>query len=224
MPEAGTEAAMDDAAFDRAVIAAVFAQAALRGWAEVSLVEAAQDAGLKLARVRARFPGRDAVLMRFGVQADQAALAGAVTVGTPRERLFDILMCRFEALQAQRGGVMALMVALRTDPLTSLLLYGATLRSMRWLLEAAGVPSIGITGMLRVHGLMALWLYALREWERDESADLSGTMRAVDKGLDRALQAERSLPGRLPEEAGEAPRPEPAHFIADPPGPSPTIV
>jgi len=189
---------MGDAEFDRAVVKAVFEQAALRGWADVSLVEAAQDAGLEPARVRARFAGRASVLMRFGVQADQAALAGAGTSGAPREKLFDVLMNRFEALQAHRGGMMALLQALRTDPGTSLLLYGATLRSMKWLLEAAGVPASGLLGQLRVHGLMAVWLYALRAWERDESEDLSGTMAAVDRALDRAMQAERGLPGRRP--------------------------
>ena len=199
---------MDDAEFDRAVVKAVFEQAALRGWAEVSLPEAAQDAGLNLARVRARFPGRAAVLLRFGLQADQAALAGAATEGTPREKLFDMLMNRFEALQTHRGGLMALLAALRTDPGTSLLLYAATLRSMKWLLEAAGVPASGLTGQLRVHGLMALWLYALRAWERDESADLSGTMAAVDRGLDRAMQAERGLPGARPEPEPPPPAPE----------------
>ena len=186
---------MDDVDFDRAVVSAVFGQAGLRGWRDVSLVEAARDAGLDLGRVRARFPTLGTVLLRFGVLADQAALAGAATVGTPRERLFDIVMNRFEALQAHRAGVTALLAALPTDPATGLLLYGATLSSMRWLLETAGVPASGLSGQLRVHGLLALWLYALRTWERDESLDLSATMAAVDKGLDRAMQAERSLPG-----------------------------
>ena len=221
---------MDNAEFDRAVVSAVFDQAALRGWADVSLVEAAQEAGLDLARVRARFPGRGAVLMRFGVQADGAALAGATTEGTPRERLFDILMNRFEALQAHRGGVIALLAALRTDPATSLLLYGATLRSMKWLLEAAGIPASGLLGTFRVHGLMAVWLYALRAWERDESADLSGTMAAVDRALDRAMQAERSAPGRAsdPPPASEPPADAPLGPVTDLPGDlpgsSPTVI
>jgi ubiquinone biosynthesis protein COQ9 len=100
---------------------------------------------------------------------------------------------------------MALIAALRTDPAGTLLVYMATLRSMKWLLEAAGVPATGLTGQLRVHGLMALWVYALRAWARDESADLSSTMAAVDRGLDRAMQAERGLPGRRasPDKAAE---------------------
>ena len=211
---------MDDTEFDRTVIAAVFDQAALRGWADVNLVEVAQDAGLDLPRLRRRFPNRGAVLMRLGVEADGAALSN-VPSGSPRERLFDIVMNRFEALQTHRDGVRALLSALRTDPASSLLLYGATLRSMKWLLEAAGVPASGLSGTLRVHGLMALWLYGLRTWEQDDSPDLSGTMAAVDRGLDRAMQAERSLPGRMPDPPEYEPvlAPDPMPTVTPPRGP-----
>lgn len=214
---------MDDAEFDRAVIGAVFDQAALRGWQEVSLVEAGRDAGLDIVRLRRRFLSRGVVLMRFGAQADGAALSG-VPSGTSRERLFDILMNRYEALQAHREGVRALLSALRTDPATSLLLYAGTLRSMKWLLEGAGIPATGISGALRVHGLLALWLYALRVWEQDDSPDLSRTMAAVDRGLDRAMQAERSLPGRPPEERETPPEPETPPMIGDFPDSGPTVV
>ncbi len=180
---------------DRTLIAAVFEQAALRGWPDVSIADAARSAGVPLGEARARMPGRGAVLMRFGLMADQVALANVSMAEPPRERLFDVVMARFDVLQQHRAGVLALLAALRTDPGTSLLLYGATLRSMKWLLDGAGIPNAGITGSLRVHGLLALWLYALRAWEADESADLSATMAAVDRGLDRAIQAENMLPG-----------------------------
>ncbi len=195
---------MEDKQLDQALIAAVFSQAALRDWADVNIAEAARDAGLPLDRVRARFPGRGAVLRRFGIQADQAALSAGSNEPSPRERLFDMVMSRFDALQQHRAGILQLLRALRTDPATSLLLYGATLRSMKWLLDGASIPSSGIVGGLRVHGLLALWLYALRAWEGDESPDLSATMAAVDRGLDRAIQAENMLPGRSSSPAEEA--------------------
>ena len=195
---------MEDTAFDQALIAAVFGQAALFGWADVNIAAAAREAGLPVDRARARFPGRGAVLLRFGVIADQAALRAPSTEPSARERLFDMLMLRFDALQQHREGIRALMYAMRTDPGTSLLLYGATLRSMKWMLDGAGIPSGGIVGALRVHGLLALWTYALRAWERDDSPDLAATMAAVDRGLDRALQAEGILPGRAPSSAAEA--------------------
>jgi len=223
---------MEDKQLDQALIAAVFSQAALRGWADVNIAEAARDAELPLDRVRARFPGRGAVLLRFGVMADQAALAAGSNDPSPRERLFDMVMSRFDALQQNRGGILQLLRAMRTDPATSLLLYGATLRSMKWLLDGASIPSSGLVGTLRVHGLLALWLYALRAWETDESADLSATMAAVDRGLDRAIQAENMLPGRAPAEEAAAvftdagltddEPPEPMPPEPPPPGPTPT--
>jgi len=195
---------MEDKQLDEALVAAVFSQAALRGWSDVNIAEAARDAGLPLDRVRARFPGRGAVLLRFGILADQAALATGSSEPSPRERLFDMVMSRFDALQQHRAGILQLTQALRTDPATSLLLYSATLRSMKWLLDGASIPSNGVVGGLRVHGLLALWLYALRAWEADESPDLSATMAAVDRGLDRAIQAENMLPGRSSSPAEEA--------------------
>ena len=195
---------MEDAALDQALIAAVFSQAAFRGWGDVNIAEAARDAALPLDRVRARFPGRGAVLLRFGVIADGMALRAPSNEPSARERLFDMLMLRFDALQQHREGVQALLRHLPTDPGASLLLYTTTLRSMKWLLDGAGIPSGGIVGALRVHGLLALWTYALRAWDKDDSADLAATMAAVDRGLDRALQAEGILPGRAPSSAAEA--------------------
>ncbi len=132
---------MDDAAFDSALIAAAFQLAAEQGWRRVSVVAAARAAGLPLARARERFPGRAAILLRFGRLADQAALAEAPSEGPVRDRLFDLLMRRIDALQTHRAGVLALLRALPAEPPTALLLALATRRSMRWMLEAAGIPT-----------------------------------------------------------------------------------
>ena len=185
---------MDTQDFDKALISAVFHQAGLVGWRGTTLVAAAREAGLDQGRVRVRFPGKTAVLLRFGSMADRAMLETAPSTGTRRERLFDLVMARFDQLQAHRAGMLALFMALRTDPATALLLYGATLRSMKWMLDAADVPSSGAKGALRVHGLAVVWAYTLRAWEKDESADMSATMAALDRALDRAVQAEDMLP------------------------------
>ena len=186
---------MDTHELDTKMVDAVLAQAGLVGWGEVNLVEAAREAGLEPGVVRARFPGRTAVLLRFGSLMDQAVLAGAPGSGLPRAKLFDLVMARFDQLQLRRAGVLSVMEALRFDPGMAVLLGLATLRSMTWLLEAAGVPARGIAGRLRAKGLLAVWVYALRAWEKDESVDLGGVMAAVDRGLDRAVQAEGWLPG-----------------------------
>ncbi len=186
---------MSDIDFDSALIAAFFRLVAKKGWRGTNVAEAARAAALSLAEARMRFPGRAAVLLRFGQMADQAALAATPTDGTVRDKLFDPLMRRFDALQAHRAGVIALLHALPSEPPMALLLACATRRSMRWMLETAGVSTAGLRGELRVRGLVAVWLWTLRAWERDESADLSGTMAALDAALRRAGQLAAWLGG-----------------------------
>ncbi len=195
---------MDDEAFDQALITSAFTLAASDGWAAVSVAEAARHAGLALDRARARFPSRDAILLRFGRVADQMALQGAVADGPPRDRLFDVVMRRFDALQTHRDGVRALLRALPAHPATALELALGTTGSMAWMLEGAGISARGVRGFLRTQGLTAVWLYTLRAWLADGSADLSGTMAALDRALGRAEQFGDMLDG-----GGGAPRPKP---------------
>jgi AcrR family transcriptional regulator len=179
---------MSDTDFDSALIAAFFRLAAEHGWARTSVADAAGAAALSLGEARLRFPGRAAVLRQFGRLADRAALAETPTEGTVRDKLFDLLMRRFDALQAHRAGVIALLRALPSEPPMALLLACATQRSMRWMAQAAGVSTAGLRGELRVRGLVAVWVWTLRAWERDDSADLSGTMAALDAALRRAAR------------------------------------
>jgi ubiquinone biosynthesis protein COQ9 len=218
---------MSDIDFDTALIASFFRLAAERGWARTNVAEAARAAALSLAEARTRFPGRASILLRLGRLADRAALADAPTEGTVRDKLFDLLMHRFDTLQAHRAGVVALLRALPSDPPTALLLACATRRSMRWMLQAAGVSTVGLRGQLRVRGLIAVWVWTLRAWERDESADLSGTMAALDAALRRAERVAAWLGGggapAEPSEATEAdasaaePDPEPSGLAPDTP-------
>ena len=179
---------MDDTAFDTALVAAFLRLAAEQGWGRTSVAAAARAADLPLDQARVRFPGRAAVLLCFGRMADQAALAEPPSDGTIRDKLFDLLMRRFDTLQAHRAGVLALLHTLPTEPPAALLLACATRRSMRWMLDAAGCTAHGLGRELRVRGLIAVWLWTVRAWERDDSADLSTTMAALDAALRRAEQ------------------------------------
>jgi AcrR family transcriptional regulator len=224
---------MTDTEFDTALVTAAFRLAGDEGWSRLTVAKAARAAGLSLAEARARFPGRAAILLCFGRLADQAALLDEPGEGpgdsprdtSVRDRLFDLLMRRFDVLQAHRGGVKALLRALPGDPPTALLLACASQRSMRWLLQAAGVDALGSRGALQVRGLLAVWLWGIRAWERDESEDLSATMAAVDTALQRAEQAANWLHGRRVPDTPAAPQATPPVVGAgelDPSNPPPT--
>ncbi len=177
---------MTDHEFDHALVAAALTEAGERGWRTVSVAAAARRAGLPLARARSRFPMRLAVLMRLGEQADRVALegAGADDAAPPlpaRELVFDMLMRRLDVLQENRTGVLAVFEALPLDPVTALALATATGRSMAWMLEGATIEA----SALRTALLTGAWLAAVNAWRGDESADLAGSMAALDRALDR---------------------------------------
>ena len=93
---------------------------------------------------------------------------------------------RIDVLQQYRGGVQAVLRAVPFDPGLALLLAAATGDSLSWIAQAAGVETSGIAGKLRVQALTVVWLQTVRAWDRDDSADLSGTMASLDRALDRA--------------------------------------
>ncbi len=195
---------MDNDSFDHALMRAAFALAGEDGWQLLRIPEAARRAGLPLDRARRRFPGHLALLARLGRAADAAALGDIPGEGSVRDRLFHLLMRRLDVLGAHRTGVLALLRVLPFDPPLALFLACATRRSMGWMLEAAGVSAAGPRGMLRVKGLVAVWLWTLRAWQRDETEDLAHTMAALDTALARAeraagwLQARAATPGEAP--------------------------
>jgi len=190
----------DQEEFDAALIRAAMDRAAQVGWQRLSLVDAAREAGLPLEEVRARFPFKTILLTRLGRLADESALRDDGSASSLREHLFDLLMRRFDLFQQYREGVRAILHAMPYDPALSLFLGAGTVDTMRWIAQAAGIDTQGLSGFARIQGLVGIWAHTVRAWEKDESADLSTTMAALDQALDRAerLNILRPLPGTLP--------------------------
>jgi len=172
-----------------AAIAAALRLAAEKGWSRVSLAEVAEASGLKMSELYARFPSKQAILDGLGRRIDREVLE-AVDVeapeGSARDRLFDVLMRRFDALDAHRDGLKAVLKATSCDPLALVCGAFGLRRSMAAMLEAAGLSASGVVGLLRIKGLSAVYLMALRAWLGDDSADKAHTMAVLDRALRRA--------------------------------------
>jgi hypothetical protein len=171
--------------------------------------------GVPLAELRRRCPAPSVLLALHGRVVDQQVLEGTVpdTGDTPRERLFDVLMRRIDAMQPHRRGILRLLDEALADPVLALALAPGLPGSMAWMLEAAQIGTNGFAGALRAQGLVAVWLYTVRAWARDATEDLGPTMAALDRALDRAEQAARTIglrpgdhaAGGLPGSATSAP-------------------
>jgi len=170
------------------VIEAALRLAAERGWADLALADIAAAAKLPLADLYASYPSKTAILAGLGRQVDREALAGleAGSEESTRDRLFDLIMKRFDALAPYRDGLAAVARDLGRDPLAALCGLGQFARSMALMLEAAGVSSSGLAGTVRTKGLGAIYLATMRDWFRDDSTDKARTMAALDARLRRA--------------------------------------
>jgi AcrR family transcriptional regulator len=163
-----------------------------KGYASVSLREVAEAAGLGMAELYRLYPDKVALASAFLAKIDGEVLAGTPRQSDPeetaRDRLFDVLMRRYDALRPYRPALAALRRAALRDPLLAIELGPAVRRSMAAMLEAASLPSDGVAGLIRQNGLLAIDYAVTRVFEGDETTDLSKTMAALDG---RLKQAER---------------------------------
>jgi AcrR family transcriptional regulator len=170
------------------------------GWRRLSLAAIAAEAGLPLLAVYRNFGSRAAILGAFHRRIDETVLAAPTEAEPderPRDRVFDLLMRRFDALLPYRSAVQVLGRELPADPCAALIAAGRLLRSMAWMLETAGIATDGLAGALAVKLTAAAYLATLRVWLRDDSADLAPTMAALDRrlrGVERWLVRRRSAP------------------------------
>ncbi len=168
------------------VITAALTLAAERGWRRVSLLDIARAAKLSLAELYQAYRSKGAILGAFVRHVDAAVLAQGEAEGDKaRDRLFDVLMRRFETLRPHKAAIEAILRDAGADPFGALCGAPRLLRSMAWMLEAAGLASHGLRGLVRAKGLALVYLGTMRVWLSDDTADLSRTMAALDKRLNR---------------------------------------
>ena len=169
------------------IITAALALAAERGWPRVQLVDIAIEAGVTLAELRDAFSSKAAIVNGFIRRTDERVLAAGPAEGSSaRDRLFDVLMRRFDVLQPDKEAVAMIVRDALCNPLPTLCHGPQLLASMAWMLEAAGLSSAGPAGMLRTKGLALIYLATLRAWLDDDSADKARSMAVLDRGLSRA--------------------------------------
>ena len=161
-----------------------------KGFADVALRDVAEAAGLGLAELYKAYPDKVALVAAFMAKIDAEVLAGTPSRSDPeetaRDRLFDAMMRRYDALRPYREAFGAIRRAGTRDPMLALAMGPALRRSMAAMLEAASVPSEGLTGALRQNGLLAIHYAVSRVYDKDETTDLSKTMAALDSRLKMA--------------------------------------
>lgn len=170
------------------VLVAAFELIAERGWHRLSLAALAERSGASLVEVYRELPGKEAVFWRLGRRVDEAMLGfdPAEMEGLPpRDRVFELIMRRLDALAPFKDGLARLERQRPADPRLALVAGVGFDRSMGWLQDAAALPASGVQARLARTLLAAAYLRTLRVWLKDRTVDLAKTMAELDKQLRR---------------------------------------
>jgi AcrR family transcriptional regulator len=172
----------------QAIIDALMDLASRRSWNGIEIKDVAQAANVTLAEFRDLFPSKGAVLGALSRQIDKQVLEGTTDdlAGEPaRERIFDVLMRRFDALAPYRAALRRISADLRYDPVSLAALNQVALNSQRFMLAAAGISTEGPLGALKLQGAVLVYANTMRTWLDDDDPTLARTMARLDRELRR---------------------------------------
>jgi AcrR family transcriptional regulator len=162
--------------------------AADRPWNDIELADIAREARVSLADLRDLFPSKGAILGGFSRMIDRKVLEGSGDdlAGEPaRERVFDVIMRRLDAMGPYKRALRRIAYSLRYDPLAMAAFNQAGLNSQRYMLASAGIPTEGPLGLLKVQGAVIVLANTMEAWFEDDDPLQARTMARLDRELRR---------------------------------------
>lgn len=176
----------DDSSRRTKAVRAALELARERGWRDLSLSDIAQAAGLGLADLRREFACKSDILKAFQAEVDAEVLSkakAATSDQSMRDRVFDIVMTRFEVMAPYKPALKRISADLCCRPGEAAELACSTLTSQYWMLAGAGAKLNGASAALRVTGLAAIYAKVFGVWLNDDTPGLDRTMAALDRRL-----------------------------------------
>lgn len=171
-----------------------------RPFEQISLGDVASEAGVSLAELRAAYGSTFDMVSAFVRDTDRKVLAvptDDMADEPPRDRLFDVLMRRFDVIGPHKGALRSLAESARRNPFFALALNRLAVRSQQWMLAAAKIDTAGLKGAVRAQGLALIYARVLQTYLRDEDPALARTMAALDRELDKGQRALGLLEGAM---------------------------
>jgi hypothetical protein len=154
-------------------------------WDQVSLSELCAAADMTLADCAKSSITKAHVTAHLDSLVDLAMLAANSKVDTTqsvRDRLFDVLMGRFDAMEDQRQAWTSILKAEKSDLLASIARRARRAAGAAWALEAAGVSSGDLRGASRAVAIARILRLVESIWLED-GPELAKTMARLDQEL-----------------------------------------
>ena len=103
-----------------------------------------------------------------------------------KDMIFEILMMRFDLLQANRKAILSIFKSFRNNPKELVFMLPKLLISIETMLSCVKISSKGVVGKLKIKGILIIYLTAFLVWTNDETESLEKTMTFLDNSLDQA--------------------------------------
>jgi len=165
---------------------------------DVSLPRIAETAKVKLSEMRAAYASKLKLVAAFAEKIDTEVLDGRdeeLGDQPPRDRLFDVLMTRIDALGEHKEAVRALHEAARRDPALALDFNRLEVRSQKWMLIAAGIDVSGVKATIVAQALSVAFARVVSVWLDEADEGMPRTMARLDRELDKGSSFMKRLNG-----------------------------
>lgn len=172
-----------------ALVDSLLAALLTRSFNDISLRDIAADADLPLAKVLMQVSSKMELLEAYAKRVDAQVLAEDdldMAEEPVRERLFDVLMRRYDALLPNKLSLVQLDRDARRDPALGLVLVRIVSTSMKRMAVSAHVETEGLKGAVVLAGMMQVHGRVMRVWLAEEDAGQALTMAELDKALKQA--------------------------------------
>ena len=194
-----TEASLDKYADKAALQEVLWVALSHQDYVQISLPALAEDAGISHRRAVLVAGSVERVLLGALQEMDDAILAQCAEdfaddeQADIHEKLLEGLTQRFEAYADKRTGLHSVSKACPRQPALAILLSSNLYSFIDRLLMLCGDDEEGLKRMARIHGICGVVLKASTAWQRDDSPDLSKTIKVLDQDLKKAAEWAVSL-------------------------------
>jgi len=168
------------------IVAGAFRLAAAKPWADMTLAEIATEAGMSLAELPKYISGKADIIIAYAKDVNGKVLGSIETdpvEGERHDRIFDVLMRRFEIIKDDKAALASIHAAPPSSPSERRQLLTAALEGQGWMLTAAGLPASGLEGDAIRLMLAKVHSDVFRVWLEDDDPGLARTMAALDRKL-----------------------------------------
>ncbi|MEP3048294.1 MAG: TetR/AcrR family transcriptional regulator [Roseibium sp.] len=167
-----------------------------KGYQDVSLPLIAETADVKLSDLRGAYASKLDLVRAFAEQIDKSVLDGRdddMDDQPARDRLFDILMSRIDALAEHKDAVRSLHEAAKHDPGLALDFNRIEVRSQKWMLIAADIELSGMKAEFVAQALVVAFSRVVETWLNEKDEGMPRTMAKLDKQLDKGTSLMKRL-------------------------------